>query len=310
MYTRRDFGRFALAGLAMAEGARAKPDSKIEGVQIGVQLYSFRDLPHDLDLMVRAMTEVGINSCEFWSTMIHPIALPPFYGNPGTPALVPALRKDREAVRLWRETVSMDLFKAARRKFNDAGIDIYAYNYSFNESFSEREIERGFEMADALGARFITASTTLAAVRRVLPFAEKYRIPVAVHGHVPTDDPNEFASPESFSRAMALSKYIWVNLDVGHFAAGGYDPLRYIRENHERISNIHLKDRLKDNPVPWDSSNDLRWGWGNTPIREVLQLLKKEQYPIPAMIEYEYDGKGGPVAEVQRCYEFCRAALA
>lgn len=310
MYTRRDLGKLALAGLPLAKAAFAKPNSSINGVQIGVQLYSFRDLPHDLNLVVKAMVEIGLNSCEFWSTFIHPVALPPFYGNPGTPELVPSLRKDREEMRRWRETVSMNVFKDVRKKFNDAGIDIYAYNYSFNESFSDGEIERGFDMAHALGARFITSSTTFNTVKRVLPFAEKHQLPVAVHGHVGTDDPNEFVGPESFARAMALSKYIWVNLDIGHFAAAGFDPVQYIRENHARISNIHLKDRIINNPVPWDSSNDLRWGWGNTPIKEVLQLLKKERYPIPAMIEYEYDAKGGPVEEIRRCYGYCQAALA
>jgi len=310
VYTRREFGTLALAGVPLARAAFATPNSKINGVQIGVQLYSFRDLPHDLDVIVKSMVDIGLNSCEFWSTMIHPIALPPFYGNPGTPELVPSLRKEREAMRTWRETVSMDFFKQVRKKFNDAGIDIYAYNYSFNESFSDGEIERGFDMAEALGAKFITSSTTFNCVKRLLPFAEKRRFRVAVHGHVGTDDPNEFVGPESFVRAMALSPYIWVNLDIGHFAAAGFDPVEYIRENHARISNIHLKDRIKNNPVPWDSSNDLRWGWGNTPIKEVLQLIKREQYPIPAMIEYEYDAKGGPVEEIRKCYEYCKAALA
>ena len=310
MYTRRDFAKAALASLPLLNAACGKRDAADQVVTIGVQLYSFRDLPHDLSLIIKAMTDIGLTSCELWSTIIHPIALPPFYGNPGTPALVPALQKDREAVRQWRETVPMDVFKEMRKKFNDAGIDVYAYNYSFNESFSDGEINRGFEMADTLGAKFITASTTFHSVERVVPYAEKHRFRVAVHGHVAVGDPNEFGSPESFSRAMALSKYIWVNLDIGHFSAAGYDPVQYIRESHARISNIHLKDRIKDNPVPWDSSNDLKWGWGNTPIKETLQLLKKEQYPIPAMIEYEYDAKGGPVEETRRCYEYCKAALA
>jgi hypothetical protein len=43
----------------------------------------------------------------------------------------------------------------------------------------------------------------------------------------------------------------------------------------------------------------------------VLLLLKNKKYPIPAMIEYEY-GKPGmdTVAEVKKCFDFCKAALA
>ena len=52
------------------------------------------------------------------------------------------------------------------------------------------------------------------------------------------------------------------------------------------------------------------WGQGDTDIKGVLQLLKKEKYNIPANVEYEYMGKDDPVTEVSRCVEFCKAALA
>jgi hypothetical protein len=41
----------------------------------------------------------------------------------------------------------------------------------------------------------------------------------------------------------------------------------------------------------------------------VLQLLKQKKYDIPANIEYEYKGED-TVAEVRKCFEYCRAALA
>jgi len=52
------------------------------------------------------------------------------------------------------------------------------------------------------------------------------------------------------------------------------------------------------------------WGQGETPIREVLQLLKKERWPIRAYIEYEYRGQGSSVEEVKKCLAFAKAALA
>jgi hypothetical protein len=52
------------------------------------------------------------------------------------------------------------------------------------------------------------------------------------------------------------------------------------------------------------------WGEGETPLKQVLSLLKQKRYPIYAVIEYEYPGKGTPVEEVRRCMEFIRAALA
>ena len=83
-----------------------------------------------------------------------------------------------------------------------------------------------------------------------------------------------------------MSQYFKVNLDIGHFTAANYDAVAYIREHHAKITNLHLKDRKKN------QGDNVPWGQGDTPIREVLQLLKRERWPIPADIEYEYRGAG------------------
>jgi len=127
---------------------------------------------------------------------------------------------------------------------------------------------------------------------------------VAMHGHSKVDDPNEFATPDSFAAAMKMSKYFKVNLDIGHFTAGNFDALSYIREHHADITNLHLKDRKKN------QGDNTRWGEGDTPIREVLQLLKKERWPIRAYIEYEYGGPGTPIEEVTKCLDYVKKALA
>jgi sugar phosphate isomerase/epimerase len=198
----------------------------------------------------------------------------------------------------------LDHFREVKKKFDTAGIAIYAYNYSFNNGFSDQEIDRGFEMARALGAEVITASTTLPVARRVVPFADKHQMVVAMHGHSNVTDPAEFATPESFAAARAMLRYYRTNLDIGHFVAANYDPIAYIKEHHEEITNLHLKDRKKN------QGDNTPWGRGDTPIREVLQLLKKERWPIRAYIEYEYAGAGSPIEEVKKCYTFAKEALA
>ena len=210
----------------------------------------------------------------------------------------------RQDLRKWRLETPMDHFHAVRQKFNDAGISIYAYNYSFNHDYTDAEIDRGFEMAKALGAQIITASTTLDVAKRVAPSAEKHNMFVAMHGHSNLKDPNEFATPDSFAAAMKMSKQFKVNLDIGHFTAANFDAVAYIREHHADITNLHLKDRKKD------QDDNVPWGQGDTPIKEVLQLLKRERWPIRAYIEYEYAGAGTPVEEVKKCYEYAKQALA
>ena len=312
MYTRREFGKLTLAGLPLSL-ALGPIGSRVEGVRIGVQSYSFRTLP--LDAAIKAMSDIGIGECELFAGHVETgpslnLGGPQSKaaGKPATKTGSPragggTTRNRREALRNWRLTVPMDHFTAIRRKFDDAGIRLHAYNYSFNDGFSDEEIDRGFEMAKALGVGIITASSTLSAAKRVAPYADKHNMIVAMHGHDDTTDANQFAKPESFAQAMSLSKNFWVNLDIGHFFAAGYDPVAYIQEHHDRISNLHLKDRKKNH------GQNTPWGEGDTPIKEVLHLLKAKKYDIPADIEFEYRGVD-PVAEVRKCFQYCKDALA
>jgi sugar phosphate isomerase/epimerase len=210
----------------------------------------------------------------------------------------------REELRKWRLNVSLDEFRAVRKKFDAAGVQISAYTLNMNDSFSDEEIDRGFEMTRALGLDLITASATLSSAKRIAPFADKHKIRVAMHGHDDIDDPNQFAEPEAFEQACAMSKYFLINLDVGHFVAAGYDPVDYLNKNHARIPVLHLKDRKKNR------GPNMPWGQGDTPIREVLQLVQRNKWPIPCNVEYEYRGTEPTPVEVRKCFEYMKAALA
>ena len=315
MYSRRDFGKIMIAGLPLSL-ALGDINSKINGVRIGVQSYSFRTM--SLDDAIKAMVEIGIGECELFSGHVEPRPQPggarPAQGAPaagGPPPQGPPAGGGgrgpnpaaREELRKWRLTTPLDHFKEVRKKFDTAGVKLQAYNYSFNDSFTDEEIDRGFQMAQALGVKLLTASSTLKAAKRVAPFADKYKITVAMHGHSNVTDPNEFAKHESFAAAIAMSKYFKINLDIGHFFAAGFDPVAYITEHHDQITNLHLKDRKKDQGA------NTPWGEGDTPIKQVLQLLKQKKWNIPANIEYEYRGED-TVAEVKKCFQYCKDALA
>jgi sugar phosphate isomerase/epimerase len=301
MLTRREFGTLALSSVALPELVRAQV---ISGVRLGVQTYSFRELmrPAGGDLVapiIAAMTACGLTECELWAPQIEPASTT----GRGRPTPEQA-QQPREAVRTWRLETPLDHFRSIGKTFKSAGITIYAFNYSPNGSFSDEEIDRGFEIARALGADIITASATLEAARRMVPFAAKHRMPVAMHNHSNITDPNEFATLESLATALTLSPYFRVNLDIGHLTAANYDAVAYIREHHERITNLHIKDRKKN------QGDNTAWGSGDTPIREVLQLLKEERWPIRAYIEYEHKGESGAVEEVKKCFAFAKNALA
>jgi len=290
LISRREAGKLLLAGCAGALVPAGKLrgatmiNSVIRGVQLGAQSYSFRD--RDLDGIIKAFQEVGLGECELSSGGEAPRNLKG-----------PAAAK-------WMLETPLDHFKGIRKKFNDGGVSIFAYTYGFRKDFTDEEIERGFQIAQAMGVKYITSSANVSTAPRVDKYAQKYKIMVGFHGHDSTN-PDEFSTPETFARAMkGASPYIGINLDIGHFVAAGGDPVAYITEHHSKIVCIHLKDRKKNH------GDNLPFGEGETPIVEVLHLLRDKGWKIPANIEYEY-GKPGmdSVVEVKKCFEYCKKAL-
>src|SRR5262245_6218506 len=311
--TRREFGKLTLAGLATAGWPRrslhAAASSVVNGVHLGVQTYSFRDLPRTagakdaVDVVIKSMTECGLSECELFSPQLEPVFDAGARGRRGDPPSPQAV-KAREDVRKWRLETPIDHFREVKKTFDAAGITIHAFCWNMNNSFTDAEIDRGFEIGKALGSKVLTTSTTLDIAKRIAPIADKHQMPIGMHGHSNLTDPNEFATPASFLKAMQMSKFIKINLDIGHFTAADFDPIAFMKEYHASITNLHLKDRKKH------QGDNTPWGEGETKIKDVLQLIKQEKWPIPAYIEYEYRGQGTPVAEVKKCYEYARQALA
>ena len=129
---------------------------------------------------------------------------------------------------------------------------------------------------------------------------------VGYHGHTNINDPQAFAKPESWETAMSWSRYNGVNLDIGHFtAANSTSPTPYLKKWHERVTHLHLKDRKYNN------GPNVPWGQGDTPIVEILQLIRDEKWPIQGHMEWEYPAPAGSncMKELAVCLEFARKAL-
>ncbi len=315
--SRRDFAKLALAVLPAAR-IYAAIDSKLRGVQIGTITYSFGQMP--VNQIIPAMVSIGLGEVELMSNHCEAMAGAPSVqagGGRGSGQLTAeqqaAAAHQQQALRTWRLSTTPDTFKPVRQKFTEAGIDLQILCFNQRVDAKDDEIEYAFQMAKALGVRAISSSSTVAFARRVAPFAEKHKMMWGGHGHANIFDPEEFARPETFQEILSFGKYIGVNLDIGHFTAAGYDPIPFIKEHHARITNLHLKDRKKPaQPITDTNTPNLAWGQGDTPIKEVLQLLAKERYTFPANIELEYMIPPGSdrVAEVRKCFEYCKAALA
>ena len=225
-----------------------------------------------------------------------------------TPEQIAQQQEAADAIRKWRQSISMDVFKKLRKMYNDAGVTIYAVkNLGLNAT--EEELEYQFAVAEALGVTHVTAElpsgpNAAAQLKRIGDFAMKKKIYAAYHTHTQ-------GSMSVFDEAFALSRGNMANVDLGHFVAGGNKggtPIDFITKFHDRIASVHLKDRT----MPQHCELNLAWGTGETPIKEILQTMRTNKYRFPASIELEYQVPEGsdPVKEVRKCLDYCKAALA
>lgn len=309
-YTRRDMGKLALAALPAAS-LSAKPNSKFGGVQIGINApYSFRGAANTAVEILDAMVELGLSAVELRS---RPVELylgapevPRFRRRSATPEQLAAQSAAVEDLRKWRLSSSIDGFQGFRKKYEDAGVNIDIVKFDGVDGMTDDELDYSFQITKALGARFITCEPPRSASKRIATFATKHRLMVGYHGHTNITSPEAFGSPRSWEEVMAYSNYHGANVDIGHFIAGnGVSPINFIKQHHNRITNLHIKDRkLKNGP-------NMPWGQGDTPIWEVLQLMKDQQYGFMATIEMEHPVPEGSntMAELAKCIQFCKDAL-
>jgi len=255
--------------------AARKIGSVVHGIQFGLQSYIFTriGLPQEslVDTVIASMVECGLGECDFYAPLVA-------------------------------AGLGPDQYRPIRKKFDDAGIEIYGLS-GFPGS-TEAELARTFEIAEVLGARLITLGVTLPAARRIVPLAEKSKFRIGIQGNPnmhPTD-PLTIARPEQYEEAVSFSKSYGMSFDIGDATGGGYDSLKFVEGHLDRMSLIYLKDRRKDRlSVPW--------GEGDTPVAEVVRLIRDRQAPVRCYIDCDYKTTDRP-ADVKRSFEFAKKALA
>jgi len=295
------------------------PDSKIKGVQIGAITYSFRSMPGSAEQLLQYCIDSNISAIELMSDSIeeyagtpaNPVKMPPRV--PGQQMKLTDEQKSQMAayqkqVADWRAGVSMDKFEDIRKMYNKAGVSIYAFKpNAMNANNTDAEVEYALRAAKALGARSVTVELPAdpAQSKRLGNLGEKHKIYIGYHAHTQATD-------TAWDTALAQSPYNSMNLDCGHYiAAGGNNTketlLALIEAKHDRISSLHIKDRK----TKQNGGNNVVWGQGDTPIKEILTMLKEKKYKIPATIELEYDIPAGSdaVKETKKCFEFAKKML-
>ena len=278
--------------------AAAKPNSVFNGVRIGAITYSYRSMFTSAEETLGGLLQCGLSEVELMGGPIQQfagISVAPA-GAKKKAAPVPPTEKPTDATRAAQLAKCREL----RKLYNDAGVNIHLHKIAFGST--DEEIDFNFEVAKALGCVGITTERSDTMAKKLAPFATKHKVWVAFHNHTAN-----LPTMGALDPILELSPYIGFNLDIGHYVAGskGLSPIPVLEKYHARIVSLHLKDRTVD-------GGNVPWGQGQTPIKEVLQLIRKERWKFPADIEVDYKIPEGSTAvtEVTKCVKFCKAALA
>ncbi len=298
------------------------------GVTIGVQTYSFRTQEDESPLAIlEYIKETGIKHVELMGNHAEPFA-----GAPSSPMDDPAKRAimikqwrqqeltDEEAelavilreemaqfnadLATWRSEVDYSKFEELRDLYAANGISIYAFKPSvFGKNNTDDDIRYGMRAAKALGANHVTVEHPEddEHTARLGKIAEEEGILMAYHGHMQQ-------TPTLWDTALAQSSGNSMNLDFGHYiAAENENPLQIIKDKHASIASMHLKDRQKQS----NGGGNLMWGTGDTPIAEVVTLIRDNGYTFPITVELEYEIPEGSdaVQEVKRSFEYIKNIL-
>ena len=314
VYSRREFSRLALftvggtaslrfLGLLGAAEATGKPNSKVAGVQIGMNVpYSFGKPQMSGEEILKNCVQIGLSAVELRTQSVEI-----FMGAAVDLIFVPktapkSQAADRgEKLRQWRRSAPMERAKAFRKMYEDAGVLIEIVKVDGIFKMSPEELDYVFTLAKTLGGRAISTEISHAEedLKRLGQFADKHQFMVGYHGHATT-------GPEHWEKAFSLAKYNGANVDIGHFIAGlNTSPIPFLKQYHERVTHVHIKDRKFNN------GPNTPFGQGDTPIAETLRLIRDQKWNIQATIEFEYKVPAGSDrnTELMRTIKFCKDAL-
>lgn len=304
---------FLLQGAALAAGGCACPfgfgsaSSVYAGIPVGVITYSYRTMPTGKFKTLEYVKASGLSEMEFMSNDLELDAGAPINKLPWK-----MTKEEKAQVAAWRKTVDLAKFEAVRDRYLAAGIKAHIVKFGSigGAGQTDDDIEYCFKVAKIMGAGAITREIpdpkNLPAwepmARRLAKFAEKYDIALAFHNHLQINA-TTYDGP-----LLDWSKKFMINFDIGHYvAANDDDPLAFVKKYHDRIFSMHVKDRTSTA----HGRKNLAFGTGDTPLKGLFSLMKREGYRFPCDIELEYEIPAGSnaVREVDVSRKYCKSAI-
>lgn len=298
--SRREFVAVALAGMPLAVTMRPRSLAARGSFTVGVTTSSLRELPRvtgkdNVDDVLRALRVVGATHVDLALANIEPAppSVAPFVGGSAAyprrvilsaEEILSTNREARAGLREWRMNgASAATFERVRSQFAAAGITVNACSIGYDRSFDDDEIDATFRQVKSLGVNVISSPLTMETASRLVPFAQRHKMSIAVHNDVDGNAGGQIATAD-IPTVLALSPFFSLKLDVGNLTASNCDAVAELRTVRARVSHVVLKDRLRS------GGKSLPFGEGDTPIQGVLRLLETFTPAIPAFVEYDYAG--------------------
>ena len=277
--------------------SRSRPNSIINGVSIGLQPFCYHDLAiaeYNRGILIDRMIQNGLSIVELHAGWVEP----------NFRSSVATADEARDKLRQWRLSTPQSYYQKIKSEFDQAGITVFSYYAGFTPTTPLEEIDAIFAGAKALGAKGVVGSYGLAVATRLAPFPGKHGMFGGLHNHDNLSDPDAFSNEASFVKGLAISPDFKATLDVRHFTAGNGDCLGFLAIHYERVSSVHLGDRLRNN------GHSVPFGQGDAPIVEILRMIRDNNWPIVALLEFEHGTLRTGVEEVQIQFDYCKRALA
>ena len=233
LYTRREFATLALATLptarlrpiASVSAFQAKPNSKVRGVTIGMNVpYNFGGRTMPVDEIIQNCVKLDVSGVELRTQPVESfLGVPESLAatgrgggraaGPPTPEQEAAQKAHAEELRKWRLSVPMDNVRSLRKRFEDAGVFVEIVKVDGIFAMPDEVVDYEFALARNLGARAISTEIAVPDTKRLGQFADKHKMMVGYHGHATT-------TAADFETVFGYAAHNGANLDISHFVAG------------------------------------------------------------------------------------------
>ncbi len=223
---------------------------------IGAQSYSFRNF--DTAGALDQLATLGLNMMEFCG--VH---FPPDPDNPELPGIKDMLQTHRVSVPCY-------------------GVEGFGADNDANR--------RKFDLAQTLGAAYLSADPEPEAFDGLEALVETYNIKIAIHNHGPGARYDRVA--DTLNAVKGRHPHIGACVDTGHALRSGEAPHEVIEQLADRVHCVHLKD--------WKVGHDETViGEGDLDLEKTVAALRAINFDGFICMEYELD-PGNPAPGMKR----------